>query len=296
MAFHSVLVPVDLSPLTDRVLGRVALLPFAPKARITLAHAVPPSLALIAQRRAARDAEEVLGHERAQLLAALPSGISVRIAVNVGASAEEIANAADAAEAELVVMGRGSSRGLRDAFLGSTAERVIRRARVPVLAVRTAARSVYRRPLLGLAVDGGAGDVVSLLQRMLVPPRPEVMIVHAYDIPFRDMRYKSLADDDVAEGRDHHRQSALAALSSIVRKEIPAEEAVHWRIHARLGNPRTVLLKAVKEEQPDLLALATHGYSGLAHAFLGTVAGDMLRHVACDTLVVPPSERRATSI
>ncbi|MBK8009757.1 MAG: universal stress protein [Deltaproteobacteria bacterium] len=54
---------------------------------------------------------------------------------------------------------------------------------------------------------------------------------------------------------------------------------------------RIVVTKAVKESGVDLLALGTHGYSGLAHTFLGSVAGDLLRDVGCDVLVVPPRER-----
>lgn len=39
--FHSLLVPVDLTAISDRVLGRVALLPLADGARVTLLHVVP---------------------------------------------------------------------------------------------------------------------------------------------------------------------------------------------------------------------------------------------------------------
>jgi len=170
---------------------------------------------------------------------------------------------------------------------------VIRRAQVPVLAVRTTARTTYRRPLVALDVDEGAGDVVSLLLRLLTPPRPAVTVVHAYDVPLRELRYRNLADEDFAEVRSHYRHAALSELSGVLRKKLPIEEVVRWQVMAKLGSPRAVLLKAVKQEHADLLALATHGYSGAAHAFLGTVAGDMLRHVACDTLVVPPSEGRA---
>ena len=48
------------------------------------------------------------------------------------------------------------------------------------------------------------------------------------------------------------------------------------------------LEKAVEKRDVDLLVLGTHGYAGLAHAFIGTVAGDVLRAVTCDVLVVPP--------
>lgn len=49
--------------------------------------------------------------------------------------------------------------------------------------------------------------------------------------------------------------------------------------------------KVVKKADTDLLVLGTHGYSRVAHVLLGTVAGDVLREVACDVLVVPGLRR-----
>jgi nucleotide-binding universal stress UspA family protein len=57
----------------------------------------------------------------------------------------------------------------------------------------------------------------------------------------------------------------------------------------RHGFAQAVIEKAVKNEDTDLLVLGTQGYTGLAHLFLGTVAGDVLREVKCDVLVVPPA-------
>lgn len=65
-------------------------------------------------------------------------------------------------------------------------------------------------------------------------------------------------------------------------------ERPSWRMHVQYGSPRGIIAKLVKKADTDLLALGTHGYSGLAHALLGTVAGDLLRDVDCDVLVVPP--------
>jgi hypothetical protein len=44
--FRSLLVPIDKPPLSDRVLGRVALLPVAEASELTLLHVVPDRLPL----------------------------------------------------------------------------------------------------------------------------------------------------------------------------------------------------------------------------------------------------------
>jgi nucleotide-binding universal stress UspA family protein len=46
-------------------------------------------------------------------------------------------------------------------------------------------------------------------------------------------------------------------------------------------------------KQSQILVLGTHGRTGVAHALLGTVAGDVFRDAPCDILVVPPRKDRA---
>lgn len=288
MPFRSVLAPLDLSPLTDRVLGRVAKLPFAERARVTLLHVVPDTLDLGLRRRAVRDAKEAMAQARAQLLEVVPRGVTVVATVSVGAAPGCIAESAESAGADLVVMGRGSPHGIRDIFLGSTAERVIRKTAVPILAVRNPARAPYRRPMIAVDLDEGAPEVIAALRTLIATPQPPVSVIHAYDIPSGGVRYPHLSEEDYAELREHYREIASRGMKALLHAQVPADERGNWHLRTPFGNPRAMVMKAVTQHHADLLALATHGYRGLAHAFLGTVAGDLLRRVPCDVLVVPP--------
>ena len=58
-------------------------------------------------------------------------------AVSHGPPAETVLDLADAWEASLVVVGTHGRRGLARVLVGSVAEAVLRRSRVPVLVVRT---------------------------------------------------------------------------------------------------------------------------------------------------------------
>lgn len=275
------------------MVGRVALLPLAEEARLTLLHVVPKSLPPRAQRRAEADAKKALAAEATSLARSLPKGVNIELIVKVGTPAVEIAKRAATPKAELIVMGRGGGRALRDVFLGSTAERVIRRGQLPVLVVRLPLRGPFRRPALALDLDRAAHGILELLLRVIPPPRPSVEIIHAYDIPYRGMIYPSLSEDDAEEYQEHYRGKALREIgkllaTSLAQAKVAPIDAPSWRTHVRYGSPRTVIEKAVKKGATDLLVLGTRGHSGVAHAFLGTVAGDVLREVACDVLVVPP--------
>lgn len=290
--FRSVLVPVDLTPLSDRVLGRVALLPLANDARLQLLHVVPRQLPPREQRSAERDAKSALAGEAKHLAKSLPRTVRIETVVQVGAAAADIAERASAMSAELIVMGRGGGRALRDVFLGSTAERVIRRGQLPVLAVRIPARAAYSRPTLALDLDPTAHEVLSLMFRVIPPPRPPLTVIHAFDSPYEMLTYPSLTEDEAEERRGEIQQRASLQLEGLLAEALTkarvSQKDAPWRTHVRHGSPRLVIAKAVKKGETDLLALGTRGYSGLAHAFLGTVAGDVLREVACDVLVVPP--------
>lgn len=185
---HSLLVPIDLSPHSDRVVRRAASLPVAAGATITLLHVIPKALPALTRRRAEKDARTALAPETAFLSKALRSDISIEHEVSVGAPAAEIAERAARLKADLIVLGRGVGRPVRDSFLGSTAERVIRQTRMPVLPVRSTVRGPYRRPTLGLDVDAAAEPLLAMLFRVIAPPRPRVTIVHAHDAPYARLR------------------------------------------------------------------------------------------------------------
>lgn len=297
-AFRSLLVPVDLSPLSDRVIGRSIMLPIAAGGTVTLLHVVPENLPLGARRLAVKEARTALVAEALHAAKALRRDVSVEHTVSVGVPAAEIARTAAQVKADLIVTGRGIGRPLRDSFLGSTAERVIRQGPTPVLVVRLPARPPYRRPALGLALDQAAEAVVAMVLRVLPSPRPRVTIIHGHDRPYLRMAYAQLSEDEIAQAEQEYRRGAVPQLAQIVGHALhaakrPPDDGAGFKTHVRHGDPRTVIKAAVKKLDADLLVLGTRGHSGLAHVFLGTVAGEILRDVRCDVLVVPPPTRNS---
>jgi nucleotide-binding universal stress UspA family protein len=292
-ALQSLLVPIDLTPSSDRALGRISLLPLADEALVTILHVVPLSFSPKQQRAAERDASRMLEVESQHLRKTLPKGVSVQPLVVRGAAVKEIAARATKLKAELIVMGRGGGRALRDAFLGSTAERVIRKTRLPVLVVRLPPRVAYGRPALALDIDDRAAqEVVRHILRLLPPHRPRVAVIHAYEVPHAGV-YPSLSDDDFDETENELQRKAtrdveLQLSVALARLKVPTQFSPSWATHVREGSPSIVVEKFVRKTGTDLLVLGTRGYSGAAHLFLGTVSGELLREVKSDVLVVPP--------
>jgi nucleotide-binding universal stress UspA family protein len=268
-------------------------LPIATGATVTLAHVVPGSLPARARREAEKDARGALVSEVLHAAKVLRPDVTIRHTVTVGVPAQEIGALASRLKADLTVMGRGGGRPLRDSLLGSTAERVARQARTPVLVVRLPARGPYRRPALGLDIDDAAEAVLGMLFRVLPGPRRRFTVVHAHDPPYLGLVYASLSFDETAKVERQLRHTAAVHLDELVARAMPdpsdaGDERPVFKMYIRHGDPRTVIKGAVKKLDTDLLLLGTRGYTAAAQLFLGTVAGDVLRDVRCDVLVVPP--------
>ncbi len=57
-------------------------------------------------------------------------------------------------------------------------------------------------------------------------------------------------------------------------------------IVVRFGKPFDEIVRCAKELDASMIVVATHGYTGLKHAYLGSVAERVVRHAHCPVLVV----------
>ena len=75
--------------------------------------------------------------------------------------------------------------------------------------------------------------------------------------------------------------------------KLPAEIPPHGVVIARVvreGNPADEILRYARETGIDLIAMGTHGRSGLAYLLMGSIAEKVIRGAACPVMVVRPSE------
>ncbi len=57
-------------------------------------------------------------------------------------------------------------------------------------------------------------------------------------------------------------------------------------IRVCIGRPVDEILNAAREFDADLIIMSTHGYTGLKHAFLGSVTENVIRYAPCPVLTV----------
>jgi universal stress protein E len=276
-----ILVAADLSPSSERALGRAVILAVDSRARLTALHVIgdwlPDDIAEALQTRA----EQSL---RAQL-AANPSAASVEIGVEIvrGDPFAEILTQAWRRRAELIVMGMHRKAPFLDLFRGTTVERVLRRGDLPVLVASSEPSRPYRRVLV--AVDLSVSSRRALEFALRLVPDGEFHVVHAYDVPFAGFLTAPGSHEQVAT---EHAKQLAKMVDEEVRTFLGQFPELRTRCHLLLerGETAEVLARAIGQVRPDLIALGTHGRTGIARAMVGSVAGEILANPPCDVVAV----------
>lgn len=287
-AFARVLVATDFALEGDRALRRAARLPLAERAVIIVAHVLPGDLSPAVATVVSGAATSELETAAAKLLGLLErrgrTDVAVRTRLVRGGSSEEIARTAQANAAELIVVGRGEHRLI--GRLGSTAQRVVQRARVPVLLVRRAAIRPYLRAVVGMDRSADALVAARYAARITSAPRANLVAVHAYQDPRADLAPTLSAK--VAKAQWKRFLPTLAQTSREIRTALRvAAPDRTWSVSFRPGDPRAQLLAAVERRRADLLVVGTRSARGLPRLLLGSVADAVLRRASCDVLVSP---------
>lgn len=192
-------------------------------------------------------------------------------------------------EVDLIVLDRHLRRSpVREFFLGTTAERVVRTSSTPVLVVQGPPKVPYERPLVALDLSPASLEALELTLRVARPTSGVVDVVHVYETP-NEMLYRSrhmnLAPEAIlAYRRECKREARSKIEAALARFERPG---LRFRIAMRLGDPRGAVLKEARKRRSDLVALGTRGRSNLGRMLLGSVASEVLGTATCDVLVAP---------
>ncbi len=279
------LAATDFSTRSQRALQRAGLLARDRGAELTLVHVVdddqPPDLVALERR----EAERILG-EQIGAIAEL-RGLRLHALVGEGDPFDGILRAAASTTADLVVMGAPRKQLLRDIFVGTTIERVIRTGPFPVLMVNKEVEQPYRSALAAVDMSDPSVNAIRTGRTLGLPAGARLALVHAFEpLAKGQMFYAGLSQDTIDGYVADERVRATKKLTAFL-------EANGLDDHRRLmrveeGAPFAVISTAVEQLKPDVLIMGTHGRSGIAKALLGSVAEEVLRSLDVDILAVPP--------
>ncbi len=262
---RKILIALDGSKGSESILPYIEALLKNVDANITLATVTPGGTP-----RQEKAAHAYLGQVTSRLAR---KGAFVDSLVLAGDPAEELVRHAHEERFDLLAMCSRGKRGLKRMVLGSVAEKVLRHTAVPVLVVHPREEGVsevlIRKiavPLDGSHRSGAVLDPVTDLAKAFGAKVDFVSVVsptRKETLPVETVAHNIFEEQKRLQGRG-----------------VPVELSILY------GDPATEILSFAKSRNSDLVAISTHGRTGLPRAFYGSVAEKVLRKGALPLLVV----------
>ncbi|MEX5728654.1 nucleotide-binding universal stress UspA family protein [Rhodovulum iodosum] len=284
---QKILLATDFSERSDRALRRAILLARQFGSSVSAVHVVDddqPRRIVDSERDAASALLDELRHTVQNV-----DGIACETRVVLADPFAGIARAAEEEAPDLLVVGPHRRQALRDVFVGTTAERTIRSAACPVLMVNAPPVGSYRHVMLTTDLSEGAAQAAKASVVRDIAHGANASILHVFDAPAIHLAMSHTIPTDGREAYlEDQRKEASRALSAFVK-------SVDWRSIRQMvrqvrNAPAEEILSAARDDSADLVVIGTHGRSGLARFFLGSVAEAVLRSADRDVLAVPPSQ------
>lgn len=280
----------DFSPSADLAVERAAKMAQHLQCELRLLHVFNDSI--WASVRNVYDLERWLGGDPTlgarERLSQQASDLSRRFGIEVvahtlhGDPTEQISAHAVAANARLLVLGESGESLLGEMLLGGTAQKILDRARLPVLVVRTPVSENYARVLVASDFSAASRHAAQLALDFCA--EAQHLLLHAYVVPMEGrMRMAGATDEDINRYRDQELERSRVAMQEFLRGIGGAYS--HRLVH---GFPVDSILEGVKRNDIDLLVLGKHAGGVLGERLLGSVPQNVLHHVSCDVMLVPP--------
>ncbi len=247
-----------------------------------------PNLELILQESAAGYLETVRDR--------LPAGAEIKTTVVTGSPVLSIKHFSEGFGADLIVLSTHGRGPLSRVWLGSVADGLLRRTRVPLLLIRphesgdpdlTQPVDVPRR--VTVAYDGSELSEIVLTKLHLLGGDPDTLfdvtrvVVYPHLISSAYLPHTALTN---VQARDEMEEEARNELAEIVEQLTNDGR----RAHASIVTSEFVgpaIVEHAAETGADAIMMATHGRRAVERLLLGSVADKVVRESEVPVLVVP---------
>jgi len=278
-----ILIPLDGSSLAEAVVPVAGALARDYEAEILLLRALPIKRSADEEAEAQQAAEEYLARVGEDLRRRGLSAVEWKVWYNEPAQA--IVDAATYNEIDLVTMATHGRSGLGRLFLGSVAESVVRRLTVPVLLVRgepSAEPGAIGRILVPLDGSEASEAVLAVVAGLAGPFDFTIDLLHVVE-PLTPAALAEVGSqaDELLRRRYAEAETDLARLAGRLEAR-----GLRVRWTARLGLAAEAIQEYADREKIGLIAMTTHGRSGLGRLFLGSVAEQILRAARVPVLLL----------
>jgi nucleotide-binding universal stress UspA family protein len=189
---------------------------------------------------------------------------------------------AEEVEADLLIVGATRRGWMWHNLLGSTAERVLGHATIPVLVIRRP----FERPVRRVLLTTDMSDLSPALHEAALDTVKEVFGGEPLEVRTLLVCWYDMVTA-ARMSKDFMKEAAMSRLRQFLAERQRRSFPVVGEI--RLGNPSTEIVRDAGEWQADLLVLGSHGHRGVSRLLLGSTSAATLQAASCNALVIPTS-------
>jgi nucleotide-binding universal stress UspA family protein len=229
------------------------------------------------------------------------AGLKVRSVVRAGEPADEILEELKEQGADLVIMRTHGRSGVGRAVLGSVTERVLKASGVPVVLLRPGGRRVSHLRTLIVPVDGSPGGAVALGTAIGISKSTGAAL-HLVEVvvPIPNYVYSSFAMNGavyVDPAWDAEAQAAARTYVDSLTSRLRSAGVDASGDVVIAASAADAIIKAADERGADLIVMSSQALTGIARAFLGSVADAVVRASHCPVMVIhrPPIAAEAST-
>lgn len=290
---RQILCPVDFSDSSRRGLEHAVALTQVFNARLAVQHVytVPAIDGVPLPKGSGVRDEDTVRIELQEFVQPVAAGLPVEL---IATQADDVGGAilakAVARQADLLVIGSHGRGRFERLLLGSTTEKVVRKATSPVLVVPAGAAAPeddrFRRIVCGIDFSEASLHAFRYAVHVAAAAGARVTLVHAIEMPPELRERQLVAASDVDAIRSAAESAALQRLQALG----PGGDAAHVRISATVleGRAHRQILKVAADQHADLVVLGTHGRGTVDRWVFGSSTHAVLRDSSCPVLTVRP--------
>jgi len=290
MSIRTILWPTDFSDDSRHALDHAAAIARWYSARIVALHAFSPVYVEVPVIAGADDGFGTSAGIYTQLcdeIAIPAAGIETRVDVLESAAAPAIVQYAAQHDIDLIVIGTHGTSGFEHLLLGSVTEKVLRKARCPVLTVPPRVRSTSSLPFKRIVcpTDFSASSIAALETALSFAQEGDarLTIVHVLEDADENELF-------VARPYDvhHHRGLRERHLRELVDSMVPAALR-EWSAPSLVigsGKPYQEILRVAGEQNADMIVMGVQGRTPFDVMMFGSTTNQIVRRATCPVLTV----------
>lgn len=293
---NKLLVATDFSAPARHAVMRSAALAQHLKAALHITHIIEPSftehlkaLLKLDQEQTQQHAENNAKLQLNALMVAVneQSEIQPTVSLQSGSLLPTLAEQVAQYAADLVLVSSKGEDFIRHWTLGSTAERLIRLLKCPMLVVKQSTQVGYRRVMI--AVDFSDWSLSSIQLAQQIASDAHYVLAHVFDVPEEGkLRMAGVSEFDIINYRNELMQERQVDLKRLAQQAVLSD--AQWSPLVMKGNASSRLLEAEEEQDIDLIVLGKHGKGWFEEMLLGSTTKHLLTDSRTDLLIAQRTE------